>query len=110
MRESYSKEIANHADLESCEGICEDALEALTGGNAGRVIEPRNQDKLREADVVMVGGRPHEKACYRQEPTRSRAVGEPRHAWTLSARKPGDPLVTWARESEPRHHREPLRG
>ena len=37
-----SKELATHGGLESCVGAREDAGEALTEGNVGRVIEPRN--------------------------------------------------------------------
>jgi len=110
MKESYSKEIASHADPESCEGDREVALEALTGGNAGRVIEPRNQVKLRGADAVMVGGRPHGKARKGESqsiPERSENHGM--HGRLLH----GNREIPWlaARSQEHRSpHREPLRG
>src|SRR6266545_3200257 len=92
MKESYSKGIANHAGPESCEGVRKDALEALTGEEAGRAIELRKQDKLRGADTVMASGRQHRWTRNRQESAGPRAVEEPRHARTLIARKPGDPV------------------
>ena len=59
MKESHSEDQASHAGPESCEGVREGALEALTGEPAGRAIEPRNQFILREADLLMVRGRQH---------------------------------------------------
>jgi len=38
MKVSYSEEIANHADLESCVVVGDCGDEALTGGDAGRVL------------------------------------------------------------------------
>src|SRR6185295_8662088 len=108
MKESYSKGIANHTGPESCENVCENELEALTGEDAGRAIEPRKLDKLRGADAVMASGRQHRWIRHRQESTGPRAVEEPRHARTLIARKPGDPMTGCVVERSP--HREPLRG
>ena len=59
MKESHSEDLASHAGPESCEGVREGALEALTGEPAGRAIEPRNQVIFREADLLMVRGRQH---------------------------------------------------
>ena len=42
MRTSCIEGVAIHGDLESCVGVREDAGEALTEGDAGWVIEPRN--------------------------------------------------------------------
>ena len=42
METSYIEGLATHGGLESCVGAREDAGEALTEGNVGRVIEPRN--------------------------------------------------------------------
>jgi hypothetical protein len=42
METSYIEGLATHGGLESCVGVREDAGEALTEGNVGRVIEPRN--------------------------------------------------------------------
>ena len=63
MKESHSEDQASHAGTESCEGVREGALEALTGDPAGRAIEPRNQLTLREADLEMAGGRQHRERC-----------------------------------------------
>ena len=78
MKESHSEDQASHAGPESCEGVREGALEALTGEPAGRAIEPRNQVILREADLLMVRGRQHRarrhgKAC--PAPARSKNQG-----------------------------------
>jgi hypothetical protein len=51
MKDPYDEGIANHIGPESCVGAREGAHEALTGGRAGRVIEPRNGD-IRGADAV----------------------------------------------------------
>ena len=59
MKESHSEDQASHAGPESCEGVGNGALEALTGEPAGRAIEPRNQGLRREADLLMAGGRQH---------------------------------------------------
>jgi len=109
MKESYSEDIASHAGPESCERIREGALEALTGETAGRAIEPRKQDKLWEADALMVGGRQHGADRKRRDPSCSHAVGEPWHAGTLPARKPGDPVPD-PLEGRLGPRREPLRG
>src|SRR5688572_21066430 len=108
MKESYSKGIANHTGPESCGGVREGALEALTGEDAGRAIELRKQDKLRGADAVMASGRQHQWTRNRQEFAGPRAVEEPRHVRTLFARKPGDPVTGCVVGRSP--HREPLRG
>src|SRR6266852_8106718 len=42
MRTSCIEGVAIHGDLGSCVGVREDAGEALTEGDAGRVMEPRN--------------------------------------------------------------------
>jgi len=99
MKESYSEDLASHAGPESCERIREDAPEALTGGTAGRAIEPRNLLKLRGADALMAVGRQQGMNRDRQESSSPRAVEEPGHAATLPARKPGDPLTGPRREA-----------
>ncbi len=42
METSYTEGLATHGGLESCVGVREDAGEALTEGDVGWVIEPRN--------------------------------------------------------------------
>lgn len=78
MKESYSEDLASYAGPESCEGVREGALEALTGEPAGRAIEPRNQVIFREVDLLMARGRQHRarrqgKACT--APARSKNQG-----------------------------------
>lgn len=110
MKESYSKEIANHADPESCEGVREGALEALTGGNAGRVIEPRKQDQLRGGDVVMVGGRSYREARKGEsQPAPARSENHGMYGRLLNGSREIPRLAARSQErSSP--HREPLRG
>jgi hypothetical protein len=43
MKTSYIEGVATHDGLESCVGAREDAGEALTEGDVGGVMEPRNQ-------------------------------------------------------------------
>ena len=78
MKESHSEDQASHAGPESCEGVREGTLEALTGEPAGRAIEPRNQVINREADTLMASGRPY-RACRhgkaRPAPARSENQG-----------------------------------
>lgn len=78
MKESHSEDQASHAGPESCEGVGNGALEALTGEPAGQAIEPRNRDILREADLLMVKGRQHRvyrKGKERPAPARSKNQG-----------------------------------
>jgi hypothetical protein len=78
MKESNSEDQASHAGPESCEGVGNGALEALTGEPAGRAIEPRNLFILREADTLMASGRPHRARRHgeaRPAPARSENQG-----------------------------------
>ena len=58
MKESYIEGLATHDGPESCGGIREGAVEALTGVSAGEAIEPRNQPH-QGADAVNRSGRQH---------------------------------------------------
>ncbi len=77
MKESYSKGVANHTDLESCAGGCKANLKALTKACAGQVLS-REMDLLRGADVVGEGGRPQRASRHRERrsiPARSQTLG-----------------------------------
>ena len=80
MRESNSEDLASHAGPESCEGVREGALEALTGEPAGRAIEPRNRIINREADLLMARGRQHP-ACRQGKVRRTPARSENQGMW-----------------------------
>ena len=67
MEELYIEGVAIHDDPESCVDVREDGGEALAGARAGRAIEPRNQ-RIRGADAVQIGGRPHRWQRYRELP------------------------------------------
>src|SRR3990170_2678832 len=109
MKESYSKGIANHADPESCEGARKDALEALTGEEAGRANEPRKLVKLRGADAVMVSGRQH-----RWARNMARVHRSPRGRRTTACKDvdctEAGRSRSWLGLWKPSPHREPLRG
>src|SRR5438034_5101264 len=77
MREPDTEGLATRGGPESCVGVREGVGEALTGGRAGWVIEPRNQWH-RGADAVTKGGRPHRRQRYRElsaDPARSKTPG-----------------------------------
>jgi hypothetical protein len=104
MKESCGKDPASHPDPESCVGGRKGAGEALTGAHAGQpsscdrgtrrpAIELRNQ-VLRGADAVKRRGRPHRGRRHLRVVPGPRAVGDPVHAWKLSARETGDPTGT----------------
>jgi len=102
MKELYIEGLANHNDHESCAGSRKITGEALTVAHAGEAIEPRNALTW-SADALMASGRQH---CMRRNARciraprgrRSRPDREPKHAWKLFAREPGEPLVDLGNE------------
>jgi len=90
MKESYRKGIANHPGPESCACGRKGVGEALTGVQAGWVLS-REMGLFQGADVVKPGGRQQDANQYREAASPC-AVGDPRHAWKLYAREPGDPV------------------
>ena len=77
MEVSNVKGLANHNDPESCGGARENAVEALTGESAGRVLS-REKDLVRDADPVGVRGRPQSALRFGKErwyPARSKTPG-----------------------------------
>lgn len=91
MKELYKKGVATHLGPESCVASREGRGEALTGGSAGRAIEPR-KSHFRCADaIVNAEGNRFDDASARHRAT---PRGQrPWHAWTLIAREPGDPAI-----------------
>ena len=89
MKESRGKGIASHPDPESCVASRKAGREALTGAHAGGVLSREifiNQD----ADAVQraegnTGG------CAIASTDWTCEVEDPRHAWNLHVREPGDP-------------------
>jgi len=77
MKVSCDQGIASQVGPESCGGVREGALEALTGERAGRVLSLENLI-LRGADAVLTGGR-------QQRPVRHREDG-PHPAWSETPR------------------------
>jgi len=61
MKEPHSEDIASHAGPESCGYSRKAVCEALTGGNAGRVLSLENAP-FGSADAVDAGGRQHRDA------------------------------------------------
>ena len=82
MKELYIEGVATHDDPESCAGARKGTVEALTGENAGRAIEPRKHQNS-DADAVNRSGRPHAKAqkraCF-SDPTRSKNLSMRGHS------------------------------
>ena len=76
MRTLYIEGLANHGGLESCVGDPRGRSEALTGAQAGRVIEPR-KGLVPGADALAIGGRSHRGRRYRElpaDPARSKGL------------------------------------
>jgi len=59
MEESYGEGIASHIGPESCLYVGNDMPEALTGGNAGRVLSLESSGIVPGADVFLAYGRQH---------------------------------------------------
>lgn len=91
MEVSYGEDLANHIGPESCVCIRKAAGEALTGESAGRVLsrERRFASECRRRQLDRKATR---NASVSQEMFRLRVVGDPVHAWKLSAREPGGPV------------------
>lgn len=80
MKESDGKGVANRTGPEPCASARKGAGEASVGVRAGRVLSreihvpPRERWKLRGADALGEGGRPHQTCRYREarmDPARS---------------------------------------
>lgn len=95
MKEPYSEGVAHHADPESWGGRREATAQALTGGSAGRVLS-RENDKLWDADGVVLAGRQHRYCQHSARQYESHAVKDLEHARTPIARNPGYPAVSQA--------------
>lgn len=91
MKESYVKGLAAHDGPESCGGIREDAVEALTGARAGRVFSRERTispgcRRRKERRKATPGASPS------QDAPESRAVTDPEHVRKHLAREPGYPM------------------
>jgi len=65
--------------------------EALTGAQAGLVLSPENRDLERRRRQAMRKATRAESQARDSE--RLHGVADPKHAWKLDAREPGDPGV-----------------
>jgi hypothetical protein len=75
MKVSYNEDLANHIDSESCVIAGNRGGEALTGGDAGRVLSREKRNSDWGADAVDGIGRQHHVDRYRKidvDPTRSK--------------------------------------
>jgi hypothetical protein len=89
MKESYRKSLAHYPGPESCGVRRKAAIEALTGGHAGRVLSC----EIRDIWVLTASPSPaaiSPSALWRAEGGPG-AVEAPERAWKLHAREPGDP-------------------
>ena len=66
MKVSYDEGVASHVGPESCGPVRKDMLEALTGGDAGRVLSLENFI-VWSADAVPTGGRQQRSVRYRKD-------------------------------------------
>ena len=77
MEVPYGEGAAIHTGPESCGGVCEGIVEALTGGCVGQVLS-REKLGLQDADGVNESGRQHSRLRYRKrwtDPARSETLG-----------------------------------
>ena len=93
MKVPYDEGVASHIGPESCAGDRKVAGEALTGENAGRVLsrERRFASGCRGCQQTRKATRD---VPIRRGTAWLRVVGDPAHAWKLSAREPGDPATS----------------
>jgi RNA-directed DNA polymerase len=66
MKVSYDQGVASRVGPESCGGVREDAVEALTGVRAGWVLSLEKLE-FRSADEVSVFGRQHRAGRHRKD-------------------------------------------
>ena len=98
MKESYGEGVAPHTGPESCVAVREGGSEALTGEWAGRVFS-RESNRLRDADAVEEGGRPHPARRHREtrrSPARSETPSMFRHTSRENRESPCLPVADGA--------------
>ena len=90
MKEPCGEGVANHTDLESCVVSREAGREALTGAHAdgalSREMTGNQEPTLSIHGEGNTGGRAIASTHWACE------VRDPRYAWNLRAREPGDPI------------------
>ena len=94
MQESYGEGLAAHTGPESCAAV----REALTGVRAGRVFS-RESNRLRDADAVEEGGRPHPARREREtrwSPARSKTPSMSGHTSRENRESPWSPVADGA--------------
>ena len=97
MKVPYDEGLAtSHIGPESCAGARKGTGEALTGEKAGQVLsrERRSRTGCRRRQRARKATRCN---SLRREVYRPRVVGDPAHAWKLSAWEPGDPWFALGR-------------
>jgi len=96
MKEPHGEGVASHPGPESCGVTREGGAEALTGGSAGRAIEPRI--RLPRCRRRWVRRKAIPEGAISQVSEGPGAVIEPQHARTLHAQELGDPNHLSGRE------------
>lgn len=91
MRVPHGEGPATRPGLTSCTVAGNGGGEALTGGDAGRVLSRENPIDSGRPTLWSEGEGNTMCLANRREAPRSRAVVDPEHASKLLARKPGDP-------------------
>jgi hypothetical protein len=79
MKESYGEDLASHTDPKSCAVARKGGCEALTGACAGELLS-REIKRVRGADAVLAGGRPH---AVPREGERVRNLARPKNLCRL---------------------------
>ena len=98
MKESYGEGPAPHTGPESCVAVRKGGGETLTGVRAGRVFS-RERTRLRDADAVEEGGRPHPARRHgktRWSPARSETPRMPGHTSRENRESPWSPVADGA--------------
>jgi hypothetical protein len=98
MKESHGEGVAPHTGPESCVAVREGGSEALTGEWAGQVFS-RESNRLRDADAVEEGGRPHPARRHREtrrSPARSETPSMFRHTSRENRESPCLPVADGA--------------
>jgi len=98
MKEPYIEGLATHDGPESCAGVREGVGEALTGGNAGRVLS--REIRATGCRRCLSKRKAKWSGARERAPNRPCVVRDPLHVWKLHAREPGYPRPVHERKEK----------
>ena len=90
MQEPYGEGLAGHTDPESCVASREAGREALTGAHVGGVLSREMSGN--QVPTLFIRRESNTGGRVIASTHRACEVEDPRHAWNLHAREPGDPI------------------